>query len=234
MTENACLVWGLSLPANAVDQVKKVLSGEELADAARFKSDARREQALAGRLLMRLAASCGTETSPRAWRIARGSLDRPLLTGENAPADINISHTEGYVTVARCSTGRVGVDVEPLARAERMWAIRSKFLTDEESESWRSKPDSEQRRDLVARWVLKEACVKAHGGGIGLDLRGITISGAGANLRATGSAGDYALALLCAGEDHLIGVAVSRDMAPAELRDGRELLGQMNDAAANG
>ncbi len=72
--------------------------------------------------------------------------------------------------MATCHSGLVGVDVESLARQPNL-EIASRYFATEEVEFVMSKPNADERFLAFLRvWTLKEAYIKAVGGGLSIPL----------------------------------------------------------------
>ncbi|ERR1019366_2978528 len=83
----------------------------------------------------------------------------------------NLSHTEGYMTLAVTRYGEVGIDVELLASYQDRIARRF-FHPDEYT--WLQQLERAQQASAFYRiWTIKEACVKALGYGLQFPLREI-------------------------------------------------------------
>jgi 4'-phosphopantetheinyl transferase len=83
----------------------------------------------------------------------------------------NLSHTEGYMTLAVTRYGEVGIDVEMLASYQDRIARRF-FHPDEYT--WLQQLERAQQAPAFYRiWTIKEACVKALGYGLQFPLREI-------------------------------------------------------------
>ena len=95
---------------------------------------------------------------------------RQALGTNDHPADRvgwSLSHTQGLVCVgvAEADDVAVGVDVEPLAAADRLREMSELFVSERESRWLAEQPQTADQR-LVELWTLKEATLKAGGVGI--------------------------------------------------------------------
>jgi 4'-phosphopantetheinyl transferase len=139
---------------HSFDLCPDALSPGERLRFERFLAPARRQEFLAGRLLLRHAL--------RAWNVPWEALrlepsGRPAL--EVPDLDVSLAHAGGHVLVALARGGRVGVDVEVWRRRQRS-LMDAFFHADERA--WMA--DSVPR--LHALWTVKEAALKALGEGL--------------------------------------------------------------------
>ena len=156
-----------------IEELASFLLPEEKERQARFVSAELRREYLVTRVLARWSLSVFVPgVRPEAWTFARTESHRPFVTSRDG-LDFNLSNTPWLVACA-VSTGRVGLDVELLARGDDVLEVASWCFSDEELDGLFALPIVERRVRAVELWTLKESYVKALGDGISAPLRAIT------------------------------------------------------------
>ena len=164
---------GLSDP-EAYARAHDMLSPAEVARASRFLREADRHNFLGGRLLARTALGALLSESPRTLDFVLGPHGKPALgTERERRVAFNVSHTRGLVACAVTSVGDIGVDVEVVRSAPLDVAVR--FFAPPEIETLRLAPSDEQADTFCRIWTLKEAFVKACGGGLSMGLNAFAV-----------------------------------------------------------
>ena len=160
------------LPDDQVGLCRSILNLEERDAVDRFQGRSRRDQALVARALLRRALTHRLGRAPERWIFATQDCGRPcLIEGQTPrPVDFNLAHTEGYVVCAVAEAAAVGVDVEPLSRADQLRRVAPRFLSGAESLALASLAPDLQDLRLVRLWTLKEAYAKALGAGLSMPL----------------------------------------------------------------
>lgn len=163
------------------------LAAGEVAKADRMATDALRAEYVASRALSRWALTeLAPDVAPSAWQFERTQAGRPYLVGPRVvPVEWNLSHAGGLVVCA-IAAHPVGVDVEPRARGVELVGTAAKmFSPAENAELALLEPDARADR-AVELWTLKEAYLKARGGGISVRLTRFGVSAHGAGRYALG------------------------------------------------
>ncbi|WP_051013929.1 4'-phosphopantetheinyl transferase family protein [Pararhodospirillum photometricum] len=146
-----------------------LLDDEERARADRLKLSPTRREFIAAHGLKRTMLGAVLGQDPRALRFTAESAGKPVLVGGGP--DFNLSHTTGLVACAVATDGgRVGVDAETLARTPEPRLAR-RFFAREEADALQALPHQERPQAFLRLWTLKEAVVKALGGGLALGLK---------------------------------------------------------------
>lgn len=141
-------VYLLSTSQLSIEDFERLLPEAMLVDAReRYKSETRRFEFLATRLLLRVVLGSGVE-------IAYHPTGRPYLRG-NVCLNISVSHTDGYVAIA-LSVQRVGLDIEPVS--SRQLRLRERFMAPTEWEQATQFASPEVVASIG--WSAKEALYK--------------------------------------------------------------------------
>lgn len=140
-------VWQIS---ESLSQLEKMTSDTRLIEKSlSYRTEDRRCQFLASRILAR-------ELLASAYEFIENNVDgKPYLP--SGKFCVSISHTNGYVAFA-FSEDEVGIDIEN--SGNKAFRVRSKFLSEKEILDICS---SEQAKDAMLRWSLKESVYKVYG-----------------------------------------------------------------------
>ena len=218
-----------SIPPELERRWRELLSPEELAAQDRFRVAGARRQHLAARALARTSLSRYAAVGPADWRFRTGPEGKPEIAGPRAapPLAFNLSHTRGLVACVVTLGRDAGVDVEQSTRrlTDPLALARHGFAPAERRALERL--TGRARRELFCDlWTLKEAYVKARGGGfLALPARKVVFEivpeGAARGTIRLGfepgledRAGDWQVALLAPTDKHRLAVAVRRGAGP--------------------
>jgi len=158
--------------AGLVATLSTLLTGEELARAARFVRTVDHDTFVIARALVRTTLSAYGPTPPRDWRFETNPHGCPFVLPTQAGAPrltFNLSHTTGLVALAVARGRLVGVDVERVDRVLREDVAGRHFAPDEVRDL-RALPMDAQARAFFEYWTLKEAYIKARGMGLAIPL----------------------------------------------------------------
>lgn len=134
-------------------------SGEQ--ERLKRQSPRKRRQFLAARTLSRRALSYLASPPPDRWEIATSG--RPEIYSPDTSLNLSISHSGTTVVCGITTTGRIGIDLEPLAQ-ERDWvSMAESVYTPAEIQQIKKSPAVNPRFHFLAYWTLKEAYSKASG-----------------------------------------------------------------------
>lgn len=150
------------------------LSLDERDRAQRFKFDLHAQRHRAGRAMARhlLASWCGRPVDALPWAI--GPHGKPRLPWHGAP-HFNLSHSGGWALLAVSATLEVGVDLELDEHRQHLAAISQHILSAEEVQAGSVMRTAEPAA-LLRTWVRKEACLKAMGVGLTLEMSELTLA----------------------------------------------------------
>ncbi len=159
-------------------RLESVLDGTERAQAARFRRDEDRRASIAAHGLTRLVLSEWAPVPPEAWRFAAAAGGKPRIAQPMAgsPLFFNLSHTARLVAVAVTSAGEVGLDIEATADDRLNAAVADDLFSPAEAEWLAGRPMAERGEAFAGLWTLKEAIVKALGGGLAQTLAAFTVT----------------------------------------------------------
>ncbi len=165
-------MWRISAQVSAAQRpiLRSVLGPAERQVLDRIVSPGERARRLAAWGRMRQILSRYLGCRPGEISLVRDANGRPRIA---VPAShglqFSLSHAGEYALVG-VSRHAIGVDIEAVGRAIPAERLARRFFAPEES-AWLERLPTEERAEAVLRlWVLKEAVLKAVGGGVPADL----------------------------------------------------------------
>jgi 4'-phosphopantetheinyl transferase len=167
----------LDLKAAEVEPFLGILSAEELEKAGRFGSKEPRYRFILARGLLRNILSLYLGTDPAEIRLIYDLSGKPALEGQTGRQALrfNLSHS-GEMALFAVAFGReLGVDIERVRERTPWEQILKRFFTPEEALSIRDLPPEQRREAFFATWTLKEAYLKARGGGLPMGMDWFTV-----------------------------------------------------------
>lgn len=174
-------IWTAELDAVSQEQfaaLRALLDAEERARASRKRIESDRRVFELAHGLLRLALSSVAPVAPAAWRFEVEPGGRPYVAGAEAALGLHfsLSHTHGLAACAVALERDVGADAEALTRELDVDDLVRGCLRDEERVGLASLDGSRRLEELLARFTLKEAYLKARGLGLAMDLRCFAVS----------------------------------------------------------
>jgi len=176
-------LW-LAHPGDLLDEANAqacaaLLDEEERARWQRYRFEKNRREYLATHALARIALSSIHPLAPDAWRFAAHAYGKPSIQPD-CGLRFNLSNAPGMVVCLIAHGLEVGVDVEPVARAERILALAPQVFSALEVAQLEDLSGPEKLDRAVSLWTLKEAYIKARGMGLRLPLRKVSFVFGGA------------------------------------------------------
>ncbi len=152
---------------HAAHVFSKWLTDEERARHDRFLFEKNRHEFLATRALERTVLAAHLGCSPDAIRFERNAYGKPSIVGE-PKLRFNLTNTLDLVACTVSESGDIGIDAEPLARADTVLEVASSVFLPSEIAELEALDVSAKSRRAVELWTLKEAYMKAMGMGMSL------------------------------------------------------------------
>jgi len=145
------------------------LSTEEMTRWRSFRFDKHRNEYLATRALIRTTLSNYYEIAPETWFFPRNSYGKPSAK-PIIDLQFNLSNTLGLIVCLVSRNGSVGIDTEPLSRAEEIDSVATEYFSDLELTELNSLSSQARPDRSLSLWTLKEAYIKARGYGLSIPL----------------------------------------------------------------
>jgi 4'-phosphopantetheinyl transferase len=158
-----------SVDASTLAAVERLMTPEERARRDRFVFEKNQVEYLVTRALCRLVLASYVGRAPEALVFQRTELGRPLLE-ETGDLAFNLTNTVELVACAVARGHEIGVDAEPLHRADQVLNVAKRVFTDSERAGLDALPLPARRRRAVELWTLKEAYIKAKSAGFSLPV----------------------------------------------------------------
>ncbi|WP_320203674.1 4'-phosphopantetheinyl transferase family protein [Agrobacterium rosae] len=162
----------------ALARCRDVLSDHEAEQERHFRSPGDRHAYLVTRATQREILSRYTGTDPRTLRFVKNEFGRPSLHDAHGCEDLdfNISH-DGNVTILGLARGcRVGLDVAAVHNRQSFMNVARRFFCPAEVEALEALPVDRRNDRFLEYWTLKEAYIKARGGGLSISLNTFAFS----------------------------------------------------------
>lgn len=169
---------GLDVDTGAMHELTACVTQQEREQARKYHHPRDRDRFLTARARLRQILGAYTGIAPARLRFVAGPQGKPALADPGAAQSLqfNLSHSEHRALLGLVHHRDIGVDLE-LQRdvPECEDIVRSRFASGEIAQ-WLA-TSAEQRTDaFFSCWTRKEACVKALGGGLSMDLRAFEVS----------------------------------------------------------
>ena len=170
----------LELAGERLEALRRSLSADEQARAARYLREPDGRHFIAARGQLREILSAYTGIPPAGLRFTYTPQGKPALA-EDAPRlagelRFNLSHSAGLGLLAVAAGREVGVDLEWSGREVDDAAISTRFFAPGEIATLRALPEPDRRQGFFNAWTRKEAYLKATGLGLALPLDSFSVS----------------------------------------------------------
>lgn len=169
-------LWRIELDDATGDseQLRSLLSTDELERALRFHFERDRRRYVTARAALRSVLGRCLGTAPEAVELRYGPQGRPSLAHADVQLDFNVSHTGGLGLIA-VSRERVGVDVEAVRELDDLPTLIRSCCSSSESTALSSLQGRDRLEAFFAAWTRKEAIAKATGAGLGIEPTSIEV-----------------------------------------------------------
>ncbi|HET8711601.1 MAG TPA: 4'-phosphopantetheinyl transferase superfamily protein [Spongiibacteraceae bacterium] len=145
---------------------KNLLSAEESARLRNFRSQASAREFLVSRALLRTELAQRAQCAPDALSFTHNEDGKPSLSCPPSNWQFNLTHSHGWIALALCEGGSIGIDIESYDRRNNLPAIAQRFFSAEENQLLSGRSEDEWLDYFFAIWTLKEAHAKALGCGL--------------------------------------------------------------------
>jgi 4'-phosphopantetheinyl transferase len=180
LTSGEIHIWrqALDLESPETDELRSVLSLDELERARRFRFDHDRSHFTVSRGTLRRLLGTYLRLAPANLRFVYSEYGRPILMPETTsiPIEFNVSHSAGYAIFAFAYRRRIGVDIEKLRRDFSTIEIAERFFSLTERSALRELPVELRHEAFFRCWTRKEAFIKALGEGLSHPLDQFDVS----------------------------------------------------------
>ncbi len=153
--------FSLDAGKDRLNELRELLSFEELERAARFRFDRDRNRFIACRGILRKLLGFREN-------FVYGPFGKPMLP--NSDVHFNVSHSHGMAMIAVTRGGEVGCDIERIDASFADDKIPERFFSTLEVAALRALPIEHQCQAFFRCWTRKEAYIKACGMGMSMAL----------------------------------------------------------------
>ena len=157
-----------------VDRCSAVLSDEDRQHVRRFRFEQHRREATVTRSLVRHALARYIDRPAASFRYRLGPHGRPSLAPP-CGVHFNLTNTQQLVACAVSLHEEIGVDVEPIARGDKVLEVAPSVFSIPERAALDGLPLDRRREQALSLWTCKEAYVKARGLGLSAPLLEIDV-----------------------------------------------------------
>lgn len=193
-----------------------VLSKDEVLRRDRLRFPRDRRDYTAAHALLRRALSIEGGRRPQEWEFQNAAGGKPAIVSAQAgrpPLVFNLAHTDGLVA---CVVGRgasAGIDVERVPRNADVLEVAERYFAPAEVRSLHEVAQHDRLARFAELWTLKEAYIKALGGGLQIPLTSFAFQFVGrSGIRFDGPLGGRWHFLLAApSNDTRLSVAIAYD-----------------------
>lgn len=180
LADNEVHVWRapLELPLSRAQELKDILTDDELDRANRFSFEIDRQRFIAARGTLRSILSRYVATNPGHLRFYYNQYGKPFLAPEfsSYPLNFNLSHSGSMALYAITRSMEIGVDIERVRSDFAYEEIAERFFSANEVSILCTIPREKKLRAFYNCWTRKEAYTKAHGKGLSLPLDSFEVS----------------------------------------------------------
>lgn len=160
--------------ASLTERFYSLLSPEEIHRVRRFHNQQLKRTFILAHGALRILLGNYTNTDAREIQLTYGPQGKPRVDAE--PLDFNISHSGDIALLAFTRGCELGIDIEQVRPLPEMYDIARNFFTPEETEELLLLPIEQRQRAFYRCWTRKEACIKAHGGGLSIPLNSFRVT----------------------------------------------------------
>ena len=164
------VLFATDVSASTIRELSSVLTGAERERANRYRLEADRRRSIVSRSVLRLLLAQRAGGDPAEFEFEEGDHGK-LSLGCGGP-QFNVSHSGEMVAVA-FAPAAVGVDIERQRGMDDIHRVAARFFSPAEAERVRLAAGAEA--EFFRIWTMKEAVVKAAGGGVSIPLGAFTV-----------------------------------------------------------
>jgi 4'-phosphopantetheinyl transferase len=180
LSEQGVDVWRASLDVrpSRVQELKQILSPDEIARAQRFRFQKDHDHFIVARGLLRVILARYVDVAPAQLRFSYSSYGKPALTnalGQDI-LNFNMTHSQGLALYAITRGRKIGVDLEAIRYDFACEQIAARFFAPREYAALRSLSPGLKHEAFFNGWTRKEAYIKARGEGLSFPLDQFEVS----------------------------------------------------------
>jgi 4'-phosphopantetheinyl transferase len=161
-------VWSVALSLNepTLQELRSVLSSDELLRSQRSPLVQEQNRFIAGRGSLRHILAWYLDTDPQVIQFGYGHAGKPFLPNPSCDIRFNISHSGDLALIAITLGREIGIDVEFMSEMPEMTEIASRFFSDQAKTEFLTAATGERVEVFYKCWTEKESISKCTGEGI--------------------------------------------------------------------
>lgn len=172
-------VWCASIcqPANVVEQLFSLLSGDEKSRTSRYYFEYLQRSFVVARGVLRLLLSRYVDLQPEQIVFTYLKAGKPQLSGEYSnKVSFNLSHSNELVLYAFGLRRNLGIDIEFMRPIDDLERIAEQNFSLHETAELKTLSSDKMVEGFFNCWTRKEAYIKAIGDGISFPLQEFDVS----------------------------------------------------------
>jgi 4'-phosphopantetheinyl transferase len=168
----------LDQPLSSVQELKSILSTDEIERAERFHFERDRTRFLVRRGLLRIILGYQLGVEPHTVRFRYPPSGKPEVAeiSDKAKLCFSVSHSHALALYVIGWNRNVGIDVEKIRPLNEAEPIAQRFFSTSEATAIQKLPESKRMLGFFNCWTRKEAYLKATGLGLSRPLNEIIVS----------------------------------------------------------
>lgn len=172
-------VWRAAVETNGGPRHEAVLSAAERERLEKFRAPIDRQRYVTGRGVLRRLLGTYIGRPAHELQFDTTAAGKPFLVQPAGGIDIrcNVSHSGDFALLAFALGVEVGVDVEHCRREIDGLELAARFFAEEEVAELRAAGPDVRIERFYTCWTRKEACLKAVGEGLQIELRSFMVGG---------------------------------------------------------
>jgi len=161
-----------------IEQLKQLLSADELEKAHRFRFETDSRRFVVARAVLRKLLAVYLEIDPKVVAFSYSEYGKPSLVGtiNHLSLSFNVAHSGPFALYALAVEKRVGVDLECIRPEFTGDEIARRYFSPGEVAALNRLPYHVRHEAFFACWTRKEAFIKAMGMGLSLPLDQFEVS----------------------------------------------------------
>ena len=180
VAENEVHVWRvqLELPLSKVQELRGILTDDEVERANRFACEIDRQRFIVARGTLRSILSRYITIYPGHLRFHSNQYGKPCLAPEFSThlLNFNLSHSASMALYAITRNVEIGIDVERVRSDFEYEEVAERFFSASDVAGLRLIPTEQRLEAFYNCWTRKEAYIKANGKGLSLPLDSFDVS----------------------------------------------------------
>ena len=177
LTAGEVHLWQATLDDRLAEDLKHLLSADEISRADRFHFVRDRNHFTAARGLLRTLLSAYLGSNADKLRFSYAEKGKPFLEECHPPAiNFNLAHSHDMAIYAFSHNRELGVDLEYMREDVTGNEIAERFFSRREIETLRAVPAELKKEAFFNCWTRKEAYIKARGEGLSIPLDEFDVS----------------------------------------------------------